>query len=151
VESPVLCSAFDNILLAPMLWGTFSDRWGRRPMFIGCMISLALSCVGLALVPTSEYWLLMVLRCLQAFGSASTIALGMCLCVFLTGRLAHSYQAGGVIGDISTTAERGGFFGFFSVGPMIGPSIGPIIGGSLAQAFGWRLITAFSFYIDFSY
>jgi MFS family permease len=65
-----------DITKAPMIWGTLSDRWGRRPMFIGCMIVLSVSCVGLALVPTSAYWLLMVLRCVQAFGSASTIALG---------------------------------------------------------------------------
>ena len=61
---------------APMLWGTMSDRWGRRPMFIGCMVVLSLSCVGLALVPTDAYWALMLLRCLQALGSASTVALG---------------------------------------------------------------------------
>ena len=48
-------------------------------MFIGCMVVLSLSCVGLALVPTDAYWALMLLRCLQAFGSASTIALGACL------------------------------------------------------------------------
>ena len=62
--------------LAPMFWGTLSDRWGRRPMFISCMVVLALACVGLALIPTNAYWLLMLLRCLQAAGSASTIALG---------------------------------------------------------------------------
>ena len=45
-------------------------------MFIGCMVVLCGACVGLALVPTNAYWLLMVLRCLQAAGSASTIALG---------------------------------------------------------------------------
>ena len=67
---------------APMFWGTLSDRWGRRPMFIGCMVTLSLSCVGLALVPTHAYAGLMLLRCLQAFGSASTIALGACLRVY---------------------------------------------------------------------
>ena len=60
-----------------MFWGTLSDRWGRRPMMVACLLTLSLSCVGLALVPTSDYWLLMLLRCLQATGSASTIALGM--------------------------------------------------------------------------
>lgn len=64
---------------------------------------LSLACVGLARVPTNDYWLLMVLRCLQAAGSASTIALGA-----------------GVIGDIATRAERGGFFGLYAVGPMVG-------------------------------
>ena len=45
-------------------------------MFIGCMVVLSVACVGLALVPTNAYWLLMLLRCLQAAGSASTVALG---------------------------------------------------------------------------
>ena len=71
-------------------------------MFLACMLVLALACVGLARVPTNAYWLLMVLRCLQAAGSASTIALGA-----------------GVIADVATRAERGSFFGFYSLGPMV--------------------------------
>ncbi|KAJ3573050.1 hypothetical protein NP233_g2682 [Leucocoprinus birnbaumii] len=100
---------------APMLWGTLSDNWGRRPITAACLLVLALSCVGLALTPTSAYWLLMVLRCLQAAGSASTIAIGA-----------------GVVSDISTPEERGGFFGFFTLGPMVGPAIGPVIGGAFS-------------------
>ncbi|TFY72788.1 hypothetical protein EVG20_g208 [Dentipellis fragilis] len=109
--------------ISPMFWGTLSDRWGRRPMFLGCLLLLSLSCVGLALTPSSDYWLLMLLRCVQAAGSASTIALGA-----------------GVIADIASPAERGGFFGLFSFGPMVGPSIGPVIGGGLTQGLGWRAI-----------
>ncbi|KAA1468010.1 MFS general substrate transporter [Dentipellis sp. KUC8613] len=109
--------------ISPMFWGTLSDRWGRRPMFLGCLLLLSLSCVGLALTPSSAYWLLMLLRCIQAAGSASTIALGA-----------------GVIADIATPAERGGFFGLISFGPMVGPSIGPVIGGGLTQGLGWRAI-----------
>jgi MFS family permease len=85
-----------------MVWGTLADRVGRRPIFLACMLVLAAACVGLALVPTNAYWLLMVLRCLQAAGSASTIALGA-----------------GVIGDISTRSERGVFFGLYAIGPMV--------------------------------
>ena len=59
-----------------MLWGTISDRMGRRPLFVLCLALLSASCVGLALVPTNAYWLLVLLRCFQAAGSASTIALG---------------------------------------------------------------------------
>lgn len=65
--------------LAPMFWGILSDRWGRRPIIFACLATLSWSCVGLALVPTSAYWLLMLLRCLQATGSASTVALGKLL------------------------------------------------------------------------
>lgn len=43
---------------------------------MACLIILSVSCVGLALVPNNAYWLLMLLRCLQATGSASTIAIG---------------------------------------------------------------------------
>ena len=66
--------SFDSI--APMFWGTIGDKVGRRPVFIACLVTLCLSCVGLALMPTNAYWLLVLLRCLQAAGSASTIALG---------------------------------------------------------------------------
>lgn len=85
-----------------MLWGTMADKVGRRPVFIACLLVLSLACVGLALVPTDAYWLLVLLRCVQAAGSASTIALGA-----------------GVIGDIAEPFERGGFFGLFSLGPMV--------------------------------
>ena len=81
--NPILCLSLSyiNSFTAPMFWGTLSDRWGRRPMILACMIVLSLSCVGLALVPTSAYWLLMLLRCIQAAGSASTIALGEVSCM----------------------------------------------------------------------
>ncbi|KAJ7090856.1 MFS general substrate transporter [Mycena belliarum] len=109
--------------LAPMFWGTLADSWGRRPMFICCLVLLSGSCVGLALTPTNTYWLLLFLRCFQAAGSASTIALGA-----------------GVIGDITEPAERGGFMGVYNIGPMVGPAIGPVIGGALSDTLGWRSI-----------
>ncbi|EPQ60395.1 MFS general substrate transporter [Gloeophyllum trabeum ATCC 11539] len=109
--------------LSPMVWGTMADKIGRRPIFVACLLILSLSCVGLALVPTDAYWLLVLLRGIQAAGSASTIALGA-----------------GVVGDIATPAERRGFFGLYNVGPMVGPSIGPIVGGALAGHLGWRAI-----------
>jgi MFS family permease len=72
--------------IAPMIWGTISDYFGRRPITAACLLFLSLSCIGLALVPTSAYWLLMVLRCLQAAGSASTLSIGniyLCNTVYL--------------------------------------------------------------------
>ncbi|KAG8946227.1 hypothetical protein FRC04_011973 [Tulasnella sp. 424] len=59
----------------------------------------------------------------QSSGSASTIALG-----------------GGVISDIATPAERGGYLGIVTLGAMLGPCIGPILGGVLAGQLGWRWI-----------
>lgn len=73
----VLVSLTIPLHLAPMLWGLLSDRLGRRPIFLACLLVLSAACIGLALVPTSDYWLLMLLRCVQATGSASTVALGV--------------------------------------------------------------------------
>ena len=101
-----------------MIWGTISDYFGRRPTTAACLLVLTLSCIGLALVPTSAYWLLLVLRSLQAAGSASTIAIGiifLCLSPFL-----FSTSVGaGVVGDISNRAERAGFYGLFMLGPLV--------------------------------
>lgn len=103
-----------------MLWGTLSDIYGRRLIFLACLLVLALACVGLALVPTSAYWLLVLLRCFQAAGSASTIALGNRSLVCLeTTDVGPAYTGAGVISDISTREERGGFFGLFILGPMV--------------------------------
>lgn len=109
--------------LSPMLWGPLSDRHGRRPVFLLCLAILVLSSIGLALCPTDSFWLLLLLRCFQSGGSASTIALGA-----------------GVIGDIATSSERGGYFGMFNLGPMLAPCIAPAAGGALSQAMGWRAI-----------
>ncbi|KAF5313949.1 hypothetical protein D9758_018685 [Tetrapyrgos nigripes] len=109
--------------ISPMFFGALADYVGRRLIYAACLAILSVSCVGLALTPTNAYWLLMVLRCLQAAGSTSTIALGA-----------------GVIGDIAEPYERGGFMGAYQTGPLIGPAIGPIIGGALAGSLGWRSI-----------
>ncbi|KAI4958839.1 hypothetical protein J4E86_004447 [Alternaria arbusti] len=109
--------------ISPMLWGPISDRYGRRLVYLVCLGILVASSIGLALCPTSHFWLLLFLRCFQSGGSASTIALGA-----------------GVIGDISTSRERGGYFGMFNLGPMLAPCIAPAIGGALSQGLGWRSI-----------
>lgn len=76
----------------------------------------------------------MLLRCVQAAGSASTIALSEFAMFLLYGDLGirawtdmdDSCRAGaGVVADISEPHERGTFFGFMGIGPMVGPCLGP--------------------------
>ena len=109
-----------------MVWGPVCDRWGRRLAFLSCLFILSVSCVGLALTPTNAYWLLLVLRCVQAFGSASTIAIGKTSCFsdmshrMLTTSTERLHLTGaGVIADIAAQSERAGFFGLYTIGPVV--------------------------------
>lgn len=107
--------------IAPSVWGPISDVKGRRVAYC-CTFAVFLgACIGLA--ETKNYTTLIVLRCLQSAGSASTIAIGS-----------------GVIGDITTREERGGFMGIFQAGLLVPVAVGPVIGGALAEALGWRAI-----------
>ncbi|EEA20324.1 hypothetical protein TMatcc_000310 [Talaromyces marneffei ATCC 18224] len=107
--------------IAPSLFGTFSDTCGRRLTFV---ISLTIyTAANLALAFTSSYPMLMVLRGVQAAGSAATISI-----------------SAGVIADIACPDERGGFMGTNAGVRMMGQAIGPIIGGALNSAWGFRSI-----------
>ncbi|KAJ4982780.1 lysine-specific permease [Stagonosporopsis vannaccii] len=107
--------------LAPSLWGPISDAKGRRAAYFGTFIVLFGACSGLAL--SKNYASLVVLRCLQSTGSACTIAIGA-----------------GVIGDITTRAERGAFMGVFQAGMLAPVALGPVIGGALTGSLGWRSV-----------
>ena len=107
--------------IAPSFWGPLSDAKGRRIAYICTFLVFLGACIGLA--ETRNYATLIVLRALQSTGSASTIAIGS-----------------GVIGDITTRAERGSFMGIFQAGLLAPVAIGPIIGGALAGSMGWRSI-----------
>lgn len=107
--------------IAPSLWGPISDVKGRRITYCCTFVVFLGACIGLG--EAKSYAAVLVLRCLQSTGSASTIAIGS-----------------GVIGDITTREERGGFMGIFQAGLLVPVAVGPIIGGALADCLGWRAI-----------
>lgn len=107
--------------IAPSFWGPVSDVKGRRVAYACTFLVFLGACIGLA--ESQNYATLVVLRCLQSTGSASTIAIGS-----------------GVIGDITTRADRGGFMGIFQAGLLVPVAVGPVIGGALAGSLGWRSI-----------
>ncbi|KAI0141413.1 major facilitator superfamily domain-containing protein [Pestalotiopsis sp. NC0098] len=107
--------------IAPSFWGPVSDVKGRRVAYCLTFLVLLGACIGLA--ETRNYATLIVLRCLQSTGSASTIAIGA-----------------GVIGDITTREDRGSYMGVFQAGLLTPTAIGPVIGGALAGSLGWRAI-----------
>lgn len=109
--------------ISPVVWGPVSDFYGRRPTYIICLSILVLSSLGLALVPTNAFWLLLLLRCVQSAGCSSTTALGA-----------------GTIGDITSRKDRGGYLFASNIGSQLAPVIGPVLGGALADGLGWRSI-----------
>jgi MFS family permease len=76
-------------------------------MYIVIFVIFFGACVGLA--ETKAYSQLLVLRCLQSTGSASTIAIGS-----------------GVIGDITKREERSGYMGIFQAGLLVPTAAGPV-------------------------
>jgi len=107
--------------IAPTVWGSLADVLGRRLIYLSTLAVYIASCIGLA--RTYDYWLLMFLRCIQAAGGSSVIAISQ-----------------GTVGDIASPSERGKYFGFANLGPMSAPALGPVLGAVLAQQLGWHSI-----------
>ncbi|CAG8951815.1 hypothetical protein HYFRA_00005619 [Hymenoscyphus fraxineus] len=107
--------------LSPSIWGAVADVHGRRVTYLCTFTVFIGACIGLA--KTSHYYQLVILRCLQSTGSASTIAIGA-----------------GVVGDITIREERGGYMGIYQAALLSPVAIGPILGGIFSQTLGWRSI-----------
>lgn len=105
--------------LAPSFWGPLSDTLGRRPILV-CTFTVLLG-ANLGLAFTNTFWLLLVLRMLQAFGASSAIAIGA-----------------GLISDLARRKERGRYMSYFQSGALVGPCIAPVVGGLVTQRWDWH-------------
>jgi MFS family permease len=110
--------------IAPTIWGPISDSLGRRQLYIASLSVYIGACIGLSI--SNSYPAILVLRALQAAGSASTTALGA-----------------GLIGDLIHVSKRGGYMGNYSALGGFGTAIGPVLGGIFAQYTGWHGIFFF--------
>ncbi|KAI9230795.1 MAG: major facilitator superfamily domain-containing protein [Piptocephalis tieghemiana] len=110
--------------IAPLVWASLSDTYGRRLVYIASLSLYTLANVGCAL--SVNIVMLLVMRVIQACGSSSVMAVGA-----------------GTISDVFSRERRGTAMGLFFMGPLIGPVIGPIIGGYMNEYVGWRSIFYF--------
>jgi MFS family permease len=60
--------------ITPVIWGSFADTLGRRPIYIASFTVYIIANIGLSFSP--NFAVLLSFRALQAAGSASTVSLG---------------------------------------------------------------------------
>ncbi|KUI59048.1 hypothetical protein VP1G_06293 [Cytospora mali] len=107
--------------ISPIVWGPFSEVWGRKT--ITCTTALLFFCcsIGTALSPNLAAFF--VFRILTAFeGTAFLLVGSACL------------------QDIYRPTERATAMGWFLSGTQVGPAIGPFVGGIIVTYVSWRVI-----------
>lgn len=121
--------------ISPMIIGSNTDKTGRKPIYIVSLVIYLGACIGVYRLPSatpsskgSIYAGLMVLRALQACGSASVMSIGQ-----------------GTVADMYPSSTRAGPLGIFVSSISVGPAIGPLLGAAITSGAGWRSIFLFCF------
>ena len=107
--------------LAPSIMGGLADTFGRRPVVLWAILTYFCACIGLAC--SHDYAQILALRCLQAAGISPVIAINS-----------------GIMGDVTTKVERGGYVGLVAGFQVVGTAFGALIGAGLSSRWGWRAI-----------
>ncbi len=105
-------SSLTEFLFGP-LWGSLSDRTGRRPILMIGMLGYGLAMLLFGL--STELWMLFASRALSGILSAATLSTAMAY-----------------IGDSTSKKARGGGMGLLGAAAGAGTIIGPGVGGLLA-------------------
>ncbi len=101
-----------QLLCAP-LWGSLSDRVGRKPILIVSMVGNGLTLLLLGL--STQMWMLFVARTLSGLLSSATMPAALA-----------------TIGDNTAERDRGGGIGQLGAASGVGIILGPALGGLLA-------------------
>ncbi|RCK55090.1 MFS antiporter QDR2 [Candida viswanathii] len=111
--------------IAPTVSSNLADTFGRRPVILASLLIFCASCIAIS--QTNVYWLLAVLRCVQAAGIGPVISI-----------------SSGVAGDVCTRSTRGGMVGAVAGFQLVGNGIGGLVGAALITGFHtWRSIFIF--------
>lgn len=116
-----LTSFFLGLFIGQLLYGTASDKWGRKPpLYFGLTVYI-LSSLACAYAPNLES--LIVLRFLQAIGSCAGLVI-----------------ARAMVRDLYTPQASAQVFSFLILVMGIAPILAPLAGAYVTKAFGWQAI-----------
>jgi len=109
---------------AQLIFGPLSDRFGRRPIFLGSIVLFSIASVACAFAQSIDQ--LLIARVLQGFFAAAEAV--MCLAVFK---------------DLFTEQEQVKGFAIYGMAIALAPAIAPVLGGHIHVLFGWQ----YNFYV----
>lgn len=110
---------FFGFAFGVLLWGTISDRCGRRKAMLLGLLIYVIGTVGCAQVISGEA--LLFWRFIQAFGAS-----------------VGSVITQTIIRDSYEGTDRARLFSTLSGALALAPAIGPLIGGVVSEYLGWR-------------
>lgn len=100
---------------------TLADRYGRRAVYLGCIVLFAVGSVVAIAAPT--YAIFLLARVLQALGAGGIFPV-----------------ATAAIGDVVPSERRGAALGMVAATWGLAAVIGPLVGGLIAHFIAWRWI-----------
>lgn len=103
----------------PLWWSAFSEKFGRRSVYVVSFTLYVAFGIGCSLSPTINT--LIGFRVLSGGCSASVQSVGA-----------------GTIADIYAQEQRGRSLGYYYLGPLMAPLVSPIVGSLLLTRWNWR-------------
>ncbi|MGE0652368.1 MAG: multidrug effflux MFS transporter [Alphaproteobacteria bacterium] len=114
-----LSSFFIGFAAGQLIYGSASDRWGRRPVLLGGLAAYTVASAICALAPDIET--LIVARFIQGLAVASTQVL-----------------ARAIVRDLFTPDKAARMLSVMAAVFTLVPGFAPLVGGIMESAFGWR-------------